>query len=139
VPLYPFGFGLSYAKFEYSHLALNKSALKAGESLDVTFNITNQSDITAEEVAQIYLTDVKATVKVPIQKLIGFKRVNLAPKETKTITFTVTPEMMMLVDENGDFVLETGEFILRVGGSSPIKRSIDLGVQKPLESTFNLA
>jgi beta-glucosidase len=139
LPLYPFGFGLSYAKFEYSHLSLKKSALKAGESLDVTFDITNQSDITAEEVAQIYLTDVKATVKVPIHKLIGFKRVSLAPKERKTITFTVTPEMMMLVNDDGDSVLETGDFILRVGGSSPSKRSVDLGVQAPLEGKFNLA
>jgi len=105
----------------------------------VTFNLTNQGDITAEEVAQIYLTDVKATVKVPIQKLIGFKRVSLASKETKTIHFTVTPEMMKLVDEDGESVLETGEFILRVGGSSPSQRSVDLGVQKPLEGKFNLA
>jgi beta-glucosidase len=136
--LYPFGFGLSYAKFDYSKLTLGKASVKTGEPLEISFDLTNQSDLAAEEVAQIYLTDVKATVKVPMHKLIGFKRISLTAKETKTIHFTITPEMMMLVDEDGESVLEAGEFILRVGGSSPSKRSVDLGAQPPLEGKFNL-
>jgi len=137
-PLYPFGYGLSYARFEYSDLSLSKSSVKSGESVDVTFSLTNKSDITAEEVAQIYLTDIKASVKVPLHKLIGFKRVRLEPKQTTTITYTVTPEMMMLVNDDGESVLEAGEFKLYVGGSSPCKRALDLGVQAPLEGKFNL-
>jgi beta-glucosidase len=74
-----------------------------------------------------------------LHKLIGFQRVRLAPKESRTIHFTVTPEMMMLVNDDGESVLEAGEFILKVGGSSPSKRSVDLGVQAPLEGKFNLA
>jgi beta-glucosidase len=139
VPLYPFGYGLSYAKFEYNDLVLDKKNIKAGENVEITFKLANQSDIQAEEVAQIYLTDVKASVKVPVHKLIGFKRVSLEPNDSRSIHFTVTPEMMMLVNDEGESVLEPGEFILKVGGSSPSKRSVDLGVQAPLEGKFNIA
>jgi beta-glucosidase len=117
---------------------LNQNSIKKGDPVEVKFNLTNSGTVEAEEVAQIYLTDVQASVKVPIQKLVGFNRVNLHPNETRTITFSITPEMMMLVDENGDSILEAGKFSVRVGGSSPGQRSIELGIQELLEGQFNL-
>ncbi len=138
-PLYPFGFGLSYSRFTYGDLKLAAREVKKGQSLDMQFTITNAGDMEAEEVTQVYLTDEQASVKVPLHKLIGFKRISLQPGEKQTISFTVTPGMMALVDENGDERLESGSFTLRIGGSSPVERSTALGLQPPLTDSFNLA
>jgi beta-glucosidase len=138
-PLYPFGFGLSYTRFQYSQLKLSRNNIAAGQPLEVVFNLTNSGDVEAEEVAQIYLSDKKASVRVPDSKLIGFERVHLKPGESKEIRHQITPEMMMLVDENGEQVLEAGEFEVLVGGCSAGKRSLELGVPELLSEQFVVA
>lgn len=137
-PLFPFGFGLSYTKFEFSALSVNSNKITSGEPLEVKFNLTNTGDIEAEEVAQVYLTDKKASVKVPLHKLVAFKRISLKPKETRSVSLEITPEMMMLTNEDGESILEPGEFLLRVGGCSPSQRAVDLGVQDLLEASFSV-
>jgi len=137
-PEFPFGFGLSYTRFAYSGLKLGKRRIKAGESLPVSARLTNQGAVAAEEVVQFYLSDLHASVPVPLQNLVGFQRVALKPGQSKLVRFTVTPEMMMLFDEDGKQKLEPGKFRLTVGGCSPGKRGVDLGAAPGLEAVFEV-
>ncbi len=135
-PLYPFGFGLSYSQFEYSDLRLDKTQLKQGETVHVSATLKNIGQMTGDEVAQLYLTDMEASVRTPISALKGFRRIRLAPNQQSQITFTITPEMMSLVDESGDSRLEPGQFKVTVGGCSPGMRGIYLGAPQPVQGIF---
>jgi beta-glucosidase len=115
-PLYPFGFGLSYSKFEYSELQLDKSTLALGDSLNVSLTLTNNGASDSAEVAQFYLSDLHASTIVPLHHLIGFERIMLKAGESKTLHFTLTPEMMSFYNDEGKLTLEPGEFKLEVGG-----------------------
>jgi beta-glucosidase len=145
-PLYPFGFGLSYSKFEYSELQLDKTTLALRDSLNVSLTLTNSgasdpglSRVEASaEVAQFYLSDLHASTVVPIHHLIGFERVYLKAGESKTLKFTITPEMMSFYNDDGKLTLEPGEFKLEVGGCSPSKRGQELGAPKPVTATFDV-
>jgi len=137
-PLYPFGFGLSYSRFEYAGLVLDKSAVPAGKSLDVSVQVRNAGERAAGEVVQFYLTDLAASIPVPLQHLVGFERVELRPGEVRTVHFTVTPEMMAFVGENGQPKLEAGEFRLQVGGCSPGRRGQELGAPTPVSAVFRV-
>ena len=137
-PLYPFGFGLSYSKFEYSDLQLDKTTLAFGDSLNISLTLSNCGDSDSAEVAQFYLSDLEASTIVPLHHLIGFERVHLKAGESQTLKFTVTPEMMSFYNDNGKLTLESGKFHLEVGGCSPSKRGQDLGAPKPLNADFDL-
>jgi beta-glucosidase len=137
-PLFPFGFGLSYTRFTYSNLTLDTTTLPTGESLLLRCTLTNSGSVEADEVAQIYLSDLWTSTVVPVHSLIGFQRVNLKPGERTEITFTVTPEMMKLVNDAGQRVLEPGEFRIIVGGCSPGERGMALGASVPVSTTFTV-
>jgi beta-glucosidase len=137
-PLYPFGFGLSYTRFAYADLTLEHERIRAGESLPIRFTLANDGAVEAEEVAQIYLSDLEASVYVPLHKLIGFERLRLKPGERRTVEYVVTPEMMALVDEEGKARLEPGQFRITVGGCSPGARGVALGAPEPLIATFTV-
>ncbi len=126
-PLYPFGFGLSYAKFTYSGIKLSTSSIKKGQSVDVEVTLTNAGHAEGEEVAQLYITNTTTTVRTPLYSLKGFKRMKLKPSASETVKFTITPEMLTLVNEKGESVLESGNFKISVGGSLPGSRSEALG------------
>ena len=135
-PLYPFGFGLSYSRFEYAELVLEKSAVSAGESLSLSVQVRNTGECAAAEVVQFYLSDLQASAPVPLQHLVGFERVFLQPGESRTLPFTLTPEMMSFFDEQGELRLEAGAFRLDVGGCSPGKRGLELGAPTPVTAAF---
>jgi beta-glucosidase len=137
-PLYPFGFGLSYSCFEYADLTLDKSEIAAGDDLDVSVTVRNRGDRTAPEVAQFYLSDLEASTLVPLHHLVGFERVTLEPGESRTLKFTLTPEMMSFFDDDGKLTLEPGEFRLEVGGCSPGKRGQELGAPVPVTAIFTV-
>jgi len=118
-PLYPFGFGLSYCKFIYSNFKLSGNRISAGEELKITVDVANAGKRTGDEVVQLYLTDVRASVPVPIRSLAGFKRVSLKAGEKRQVSFTVTPRQMSLIDDNGKRVIEPGEFEISIGGGQP--------------------
>jgi beta-glucosidase len=118
-PLYPFGFGLSYTRFKYDGLKLSAERIKPGESVQVSVGVQNTGDRAGDEVVQLYVTDVAASVPVPIRSLAGFKRIFLKPGEKQSVTFTLTPEQMTVIDDQGRRVIEPGEFLISVGGQQP--------------------
>jgi beta-glucosidase len=137
-PLYPFGFGLNYSKFEYSELQLDKKTLALGDSLHLSLTLTNSGASDSAEVVQYYLSDIHASTIVPLHHLIGFERVHLKSGESKTLHFTLTPEMMSFYNDDGKLTLEPDEFRLEVGGCSPSKRGQELGAPKPVTAVFEI-
>jgi beta-glucosidase len=137
-PLFPFGFGLSYTRFAYSDLRLNTARLKAGRPLRVTVQVTNQGDRDAEEVVQVYLSDREASVTVPRQRLAAFRRVRLKAGQSKRVSFTLSPALLSLVDEDGRTRLEPGLFEVAVGGCSLGARGQALGAPAPVTAAFEV-
>jgi beta-glucosidase len=137
-PLYPFGFGLSYARFEYSDLKLDKANIAAGDSLPLSLTVRNCGERTATEVVQFYLSDLHASCIVPLSHLVGFERVTLEAGESRTLEFTLTSEMMSYCNDDGKLTLEPGEFRLEIGGCSPGKRGQELGAPAPLTALFQV-
>ena len=137
-PLCPFGFGLSYTRFVYDDLLVTPVSLLAGESVAVRMGVTNAGAMAGEEVVQLYLSDLETSVEAPIQNLVAFQRVVLSPDERREVMFTVTPEMMMLVDDEGRARLEPGQFRLTVGGCSPGERGSALGAAELLTAVIEV-
>lgn len=127
-PLYPFGYGLSYSKFEYSNLSLSSNKIKNGEPLKVKVDVKNVSSREGEEVVQLYVQDLVGSVTRPVKELKDFSKVDLKPGETKTVEFTITPDKLKFYDINMNFTVEPGDFKVFVGTNS-----VDL-----LESTFSI-
>ncbi len=118
-PLFPFGYGLSYTKFSYSNVRVGKKKLKAGSQQTISVTVKNTGDMAGDEVVQVYLKDVTASVKVPIRQLAGFQRIHLKPGKKKTLKFKILPEQMMIYKEDGTREYEPGKFIVSVGGCQP--------------------
>jgi len=137
-PLYPFGYGLSYARFTYADLALSARYVEAGEALQVSATVTNSGDCVADEVVQLYLTDLEASCAVPHHSLRGVARVALAPAESRQVTFELGARDLSLIDDLGHRVLEPGRFRVFVGGSQPDARSRALTGQAPLSAEFEV-
>lgn len=123
-PLYPFGHGLSYTTFAYSNL----SAAVNGKEIKVKVTISNTGNVAGKEVVQLYIRDLIASVTRPVKELKGFELVALAPKEIKTIEFTLTAAELGFYNNQGKFIVEPGEFKIFVGGSSKtvLETNIDL-------------
>jgi beta-glucosidase len=117
-PAYPFGYGLSYTRFEYSELRLSSASLTANQALDVEIDVTNRGERAGVEIVQAYVRDVVTSVTWPARLLVGFARVALAPGERKTVQLSVPFERLSLVDAFEQRIVEPGEFEIQVGGSS---------------------
>jgi beta-glucosidase len=137
-PLFPFGFGLSYTKFEYSSLAIENRTIPAGDSAKLSVAVSNVGAIAGEEVVQVYLSDLEASTQVPGSNLVAFQRVALQPGETKTLSFTIDAEAMMLFDEDGKQKLEPGDFKVTIGGCAPGQRGQELGAAEPAALVFTV-
>jgi len=117
-PLFPFGFGLSYTTFEYSSLAVQPSTLGTTSSAAVSFVVKNTGRVAGDEVAQLYIRDVLASVARPVMQLAGFQRVHLAPGESKTVSIPLSNESLRMLDRDMRWVVEPGVFRIMVGSSS---------------------
>ena len=118
-PLYPFGHGLSYTTFAYGVLGLSQATVAPGEAVEVTVSVENTGERAGDEVVQLYLKDREASVPVPLQQLVGFKRVRLEPSEAREVAFTIMPEQMSVILDDGRRVIEPGTFELYAGGGQP--------------------
>jgi beta-glucosidase len=137
-PLYPFGYGLSYTRFLYSNLKLSAQTITTGETLEITVDVQNAGDRTGDEVVQLYLKDLAASVRVPHHQLQGFHRISLDPGEQKAVSFTLIPRQMALIKDDGKCVLEPGKFRAYVGGCQNDDRSKNLASNNGLEESFEV-
>jgi len=113
-PLYPFGFGLSYSKFTYSHLKLSTNNLEAGTPLALEVDVSNISDKDSGHVVQVYLEFPKIP-GAPLRALRAFSRVQLAAGATQHVTLTLQPRDLSYVNPNGDRFVSAGAYRIRVG------------------------
>ncbi len=117
-PLYPFGYGLSYSTFAYSNITVDKKSIKSGEQIKVSVTLTNTSDRDGEEVVQLYIRDMVASVTRPVKELKGFQKVMLKAGEARAISFVLTDKELSFINHDLKRVTEPGQFAVMVGGNS---------------------
>jgi beta-glucosidase len=117
-PLYPFGYGLSYSKFEYSNLKLSSSELEAGNPVTVDVDVKNVSPRAGDEVVELYITFPKLA-GVPLRALRGFTRVHVGAGEVRHVSLTLQPRELSYVNEAGDRMVGAGEYVISAGGGQP--------------------
>jgi beta-glucosidase len=118
LPLFPFGFGLSYTEFDYSNLKLDKKFMTENDTAIVSFELKNMGGKDGDEVVQLYIRDELASVARPVMELKGFQRVSLKKGETKTIHFTISRELLEMYNLQMNKVVEPGSFRIMIGSSS---------------------
>jgi beta-glucosidase len=135
--LYPFGFGLSYSKFQYSQLSLSTSTLSAGDALDVTAKVRNAGKLAGDEVVQLYLAPPKDGNQglSPHVQMEGFQRVTLKAGEEKQVTFHLTPRELSEVDAAGNRSVQPGQYSISIGGSQPAESA---DASQPLTASFSI-
>jgi len=116
--LYPFGYGLSYTKFEYSNLVVSPEQENSEGDVQVSVDVTNTGARAGDDVVQLYLKDEVSSVTTYEYDLRGFERVNLKPGEKKTVQFTLHPDDLALLDKNMNWTVEPGKFMVMIGSSS---------------------
>lgn len=117
-PKFPFGYGLSYTQFKYSDMNLSSNNLKGNQTLNISVNVTNSGNYDGEEVVQLYIRDLFGKVVRPVKELKGFQKVFIKKGETKTISFTLTPENLKFYDDQLNYDWEGGEFDIMIGTDS---------------------
>ncbi|WP_349293522.1 glycoside hydrolase family 3 C-terminal domain-containing protein [Flavobacterium limnophilum] len=132
-PLYPFGFGLSYTNFVYGEAKVSSKTISRKDNLSVSVKVTNSGKVKSDEVVQLYVSDLEASVVVPNFQLTNIKRITLEPGESTEVSFQLTPKAFEMVKNDGSRIIESGDFKIYVGGSSPMKKSFELGAPKMAE------
>ena len=135
--LYPFGFGLSYTTFEYSDVHLSKSIVAKNETVTAEATITNTGKYKGDEVIQLYIVH-EGIGYAPLQELKDFRRITLSAGQSRKISFTISPELLKLVDDRGNSIFAPGKVKIVIAGSSPSKRNEELGAAKASEAVLTL-
>jgi len=117
-PLYPFGYGLSYTQFTYGELVLDQTHLTGDQTLTASISLTNSGNFDGAEVVQLYIRDLIGSNTRPVKELKGFKKTFLKAGESKTVTFTITPEELKFYNYNLQYDWEPGDFVIMAGGNS---------------------
>ncbi|MFC6095723.1 beta-glucosidase BglX [Flavobacterium qiangtangense] len=128
-PLYPFGFGLSYSKFEYSNLKLDKNSFAKGGKITVSVNVKNNSKVDGKEVVQLYIRDLVASVTRPVRELKDFELTEIKAGETKTVSFEIDEKTIEFYSAKKIWEAESGDFKVFIGGDSMTK----------MEASFNFS
>lgn len=115
-PLYPFGFGLSYTSFSYSEVTIENNYAHS-QNIDVRVTVTNTGNLVGTETVQLYLRDLYASITRPVRELKGFEQITLQPGETKTVSFSLSNQELGFYTNQGEWVVEQGDFEIYVGGS----------------------
>jgi beta-glucosidase len=136
--LYPFGYGLSYTTFEYQNLMVSPSEFDQPGLIQVSFEVVNTGKVSGDEVIQIYLRDVEATVPVPRHSLVGFRRVHLAPGERAYVSHAIEPKQFACVTDDGQWTIEPGQFTIFVGGGQPGSHDVLSVIVSKTGSTITL-
>lgn len=127
-PLYPFGHGLSYAKFEYSALKLDTKTIHKDGTLNLTLTLKNTSKVAGQEVVQLYIRDLVGSITRPVKELKDFKLVTLQANESKTVSFQINKEKLQFYTANNRWEVEPGDFKVFLGGSSKTILEADFSV-----------
>ncbi len=130
-PLFPFGHGLSYGEFNYSDLALNRTQLHKGETMEATVKITNIGRVTGKEVVQLYLRDLVGSVTRPLLELKGFQKIELKPGESRVVSFAIGEKEMQFLRADMTWGVEPGKFNVFVGGDSRNLHGAEFELLKP--------
>lgn len=117
-PLYPFGFGLSYTKFDYSRMNLSSTNLKGNQTLQASVTLKNSGKYDGAEIVQLYIRDLVGSITRPVKELKGFQKIFLKKGESKKVTFTITPEDLKFYNSNLKFDWESGDFEIMIGTNS---------------------
>ncbi len=117
-PLFPFGYGLSYTSFEYSHMTLSSNTMNASGSIQAQVTVTNTGNREGAEVVQLYIRDMVGSIARPVQELKGFERITLKPGESRLVTFTIDAELLKFYNKDLNYVCEPGDFEVMVGPNS---------------------
>lgn len=137
-PLFPFGFGLGYTNFRYGNLRLDNQEVRKGQEILTNLTIRNIGEAFGEEVVQVYISLLNASVPVPKYNLVNFQRVALHPGEERSLHFAITPDMMSYYDLQGKPRLENSQIKIEIGGCSPGTRGRKLGAPSPLCAEFTV-
>jgi len=116
--LYPFGYGLSYTTFRFSDITLNRSSIGMDNELVASVTVTNTGDRAGSEVVQLYIRDLVGSVTRPVKELKGFEKIYLQPNESRTVRFTIAPEMLKFYNADLKLVAEPGDFDVMIGPDS---------------------
>lgn len=117
-PLFPFGYGLSYTTFQYGKPSLSSTNMTTGGSIKLSVDITNTGNYDGDEVVQLYIRDLVGSVSRPVKELKGFERIRLKKGESKTVTFTITPDDLKFYNQELEYKNEPGDFEIMVGSNS---------------------
>ena len=117
-PLYPFGYGLSYTTFRYSEPRIDRTTMTTDGAVKVSVDVTNMGSCDGDEIVQLYIRDLVASISRPVEELKDFNRIHLAKGETKTVTFTITADKLKFYNSDLQLVCEPGEFEVMVGPNS---------------------
>jgi beta-glucosidase len=117
-PLYPFGYGLSYTRFSYSDIAISAERVEPGESVTVQVTVSNDGEVEADEIVQMYIRDLVGNVTRPVRELKAFTRVRLKPGESRHVAFVIAPADLAFHGRDMQLMTEPGEFHVWIGGSS---------------------
>ena len=138
-PLYPFGHGLSYTRFKYSSINISSQSVKATDKVTISAAVENAGTREGDEVVQLYVTDVEASVRVPIRSLAGIERVHLKAGERRVVSFTLEPRQLSVITDDGRMVVEPGEFKVSIGGKQPgLTGAADAATTSFIEGSFRV-
>ncbi|MCO5241305.1 MAG: glycoside hydrolase family 3 C-terminal domain-containing protein [Chitinophagaceae bacterium] len=117
-PLFPFGFGLSYTQFEYSDLKIKQKRWKETDTIELTVQVKNTGSVAGKEVVQVYINDKISSITTPVKVLKGFKKIEIHPSKTTTLSFSIPCNELGLWNKDMNYIVEPGEFDIMIGASA---------------------